>query len=219
MTESVKDFYKVIPKSLIKQYRNNHKCPIKHPFRCLISGPTSSGKTNIVCNILKQMPDTFCNVLVCCKSKHEPLYEYLEMKLKDQIEFFEGVDAIPDLDTFKDYDQTLIVFDDLVNDKQNKIIDYFIRSRKIGRGFSCLYLTQSYYLTPKTIRNQCNYLILLKSANNKDLNLILSENNILNLEYLRLIYKKCTNKDKNFLLICHDNDDSKKFYHNFKNIK
>ena len=76
-----------------------------------------------------------------------------------------------DLDSEK---QNLIVFDDYVTAKDQKpIIDLFIRGRK--KNSSIIYVTQTYYKVPKTIRLQCNYIILFPSCAQKDINLICKE--------------------------------------------
>ena len=64
-------------------------------------------------------------------------------------------DIIPvnDLDSES---QKMVIFDDYVCDKNQKpLIDYFIR----GRHKNCcvIYLSQSYYKTPKDIRLNCSH--------------------------------------------------------------
>jgi hypothetical protein len=51
--------------------------------------------------------------------------------------------------------QVLCVFDDLVNETDQRVIlDYFTRSRH--HGISCMYLTQGYFATPPMVRKNCN---------------------------------------------------------------
>ena len=54
-------------------------------------------------------------------------------------------------------------------------MELFIRGRKIGKGLSLIYLSQSFFKIPKIIRQQFNYLFLLKLSSGRDLNLILSD--------------------------------------------
>jgi hypothetical protein len=55
----------------------------------------------------------------------------------------------------KEY-QNLIIFDGFVTEKdEDLIIDLFIRGRK--KNASVIYLTQSYFSTPKDIRLECSY--------------------------------------------------------------
>ena len=71
--------------------------------------------------------------------------------------------------------QTLIIFDDFISSlKTHPIIsEYFIRGRK--RGASIMFLSQSYYGTPKIIRQNINYLVILKLGGTRDINSILRE--------------------------------------------
>jgi Poxvirus A32 protein len=177
-SNKITNFYDLLPKNFVKKYHNPayKKHLINIPFRMLIVGGSGVGKTSALMEIIHRMKNTFNFIAICCKSKEEPLYQYLEEKIGDSIEFYEGIDNIPDLSEFEDRGQSLIVFDDLVLEKDQKRIEqYFIRARKVGGGVSCCYLTQSYFRTPKMIRAQCNYIILKKLGEKRDLNLILSE--------------------------------------------
>ena len=154
------NFYSQV-KSKNQSYNPNFsKHGIQVPFRILIVGSSGSMKTNTALNILKQMNGTFEKLIVCCKSKEEALYNLLEKKLKDGIKFYEN-GIVPPIDEFSGKEQVCIIFDDLMTLKnQNSIVEYFIRGRK--KKISCMYLTQSYYKCPKTIRLNCNYIILKK---------------------------------------------------------
>lgn len=220
----VTNIYKKIPKSLLPEYHNpnfeNHK--LKIPFRMTIVGSSGAGKTNVAIEILKRMNDTFGKVTVITKNADEPIYNFLKMKIPpDQLEVLEGIENIPDLTDYDTDLQHLVIFDDLVLEKkQDKICEYFIRGRKIAKGLSMMYLTQSYYKTPKTIRLNSNYLILKKLASKRDLNLILSEVNIgVKKDELFRIYKYCVDDNFcNFMLIDCDAPPESKFRKNFHEI-
>jgi len=63
----------------------------------------------------------------------------------------------------------------MVNDlKKHPIIsEYFIRGRK--RGCSLMFLSQSYFNTPKVIRQNINFCVILKLGGTRDVNSILRE--------------------------------------------
>ena len=69
---------------------------------------------------------------------------------------------------------SLIVFDDLITDRNaNKLAsEYYIKGRKVG--FSMVYISQSYYQIAKLIRDNCQYFILGRNLLKKDLRMILS---------------------------------------------
>lgn len=173
------------------------------PFRMIICGSSGSGKTNWLLDLIHRMSGTFMNIVVCCRCKEEPLYNYLETKIKDGLTFYEVQNAIdiPDLDLLEP--KTLIVFDDLVSagkDVQIKIAEYYIRARK--KEVSCVYIAQSYFAIPKIIRQQVNYIVLKKINSSKDLSLILKEFPIdIKLDEFKRIYAEASRGIEQFLLI------------------
>jgi hypothetical protein len=218
----VTNIYKKIPKNLIPKNHNpcfqNHK--IKIPFRMLVVGASGAGKTNVASEIMRRMNETFNDITIITKNSDEPIYNYLRTKMTpDELKILEGIESVPDLESFDPEEQHLVIFDDLVLEKnQNKIVEYFVRGRK--RGISMMYLTQSYYKTPRPIRLNINYLILKKLASKRDLNTILSEVNIgLKKEDLLNIYKYCIDGDfTNFMMIDIDAPAEEKFRKNFLEI-
>jgi len=222
-TNEVQNWYGHIPDSLKTKYHNpnydNHL--INVPFRLLCVGNSGAGKTTLVCEIIHRMDDTFGNIIICTKNADEPLYKFLRTKIKaEQLQVYEGIDNIPDLDSFDPELQHLIVFDDLVLEKDQTIIEqYFIRSRKIAKGVSCIYLTQSYFKTPKTIRLNSNYIILKKLSSTRDLNMIMNDFSLgIEKEVLISMYKFCTEERSNFLFIDIDAPLENRFRRNFLDI-
>ena len=119
------------------------------------------------------------------------------------ITFFKKLTDLPILDKLPKDKQVLVIFDDMVNEKNQEIItEYFIRSRKHGRGVSLAYLSQSYFKIPKTIRLQFNYLIILRLSSVRDLNLIVSDFNLgVTKDKMMEIYKDATKENFHFLKI------------------
>ena len=79
------------------------------------------------------------------------MYDYLESKVDNGLTITEGIDSAPNLDEFDKKEQTLIVMDDLVLEKNQKQLEqYFIRARKLN--CSLVYLSQSYFAVPKIKR-------------------------------------------------------------------
>lgn len=178
---------------------------LKIPLRMLIVGASGSGKTNILMNLMKMFNGTFNYIDIYTRCKAEPLYEYLESKIDKQfLTIYEGLDQFNKLDPNKVYDpemQRLIIFDDMVMEKnQTKIAELFIRGRKLGG--SIIYLSQSYFQVPKTIRAQLSYIILRKVSSTKDINMILRDSSLgVDGQVLNAIYKACTQQLTDFLLI------------------
>lgn len=135
--------------------------PLKHPLRMVICGASGSGKSNILLNIISLMSNTFEKIIIFTQDKDEQLYNYLEEKLEPELfEIFEGIESVNkyNFNNLEDK-QHLIIFDDMcieTEKKQSYIQELFIRGRKMAHkcGVSCIYLTQSYFQTPPTIRKQ-----------------------------------------------------------------
>jgi hypothetical protein len=77
--------------------------------------------------------------------------------------------------------------------KHPMISEYFIRGRK--KSASILFFSQSYYNTPKIIRQNINYCIILKLGGSRDINSILRECRIgISKEQLLYMYNEATKK-------------------------
>ena len=208
---------------LITRHHNPHfdQHQINIPFRMAIIGSSGSGKTSCLLNLLSKMSDTFGHIHVVYKAS-EPLYEFLCNKIGEKcISFYTKISDLPPIENFPNKDkQQLIVFDDQVNesDKAHTLVkEWFIRGRKVGKGVSLVYISQSFFKIPKIIRSQLGYLILLKLASLRDLHLIISDFAMgVDRDLLTKIYKGSTKEFGNFLKIDLDNHNmNKKFSHNF----
>jgi type IV secretory pathway VirB4 component len=216
------NWYEKIPKKYLTESHNPHfkDHGIKVPFRMLIVGSSGSGKTQTLMTLLHKMPNTFEKVYIVTLNKAEPLYEYLHDKYGDEkagklVEIREiGKEGLPDLDKFNKEQQTLVVFDDLINQKnQAPMVDYFIRCRK--KNASVVYISQSYYAVPKMIRNNLTYIILKQVSSMRNLKLIMSEYGFgLTKKAVEKMYNEAT-ENYGFLLIDLENQEGKTFRKNF----
>jgi hypothetical protein len=109
--------------------------------------------------------------------------------------------------------QKLYIFDDLVLDKLPQVSELFIRGRKLG--CSLIFLTQSFYLTPKVIRQNTRYFVILKIAGSRDLQALLRDICVdKTKEELLKIYGYATAEKFSVLLIDTESRD-KKYRKNF----
>jgi len=84
-------------------------------------------------------------------------------------EFGSSIDDIVNINDLNKEYQNLIVFDDMLSEKdQSYFIDFYLRARK--RNASVIYLSQSFFDTPKSIRLQSNYFIFFNISNERELN-------------------------------------------------
>ena len=218
---TIVDWYKEMPKKfLLKQHNPNYEIHgIKIPFRMLIIGGSGAGKTQTFMNILHNFGNTFQNIYIITKNKDEPLYNYLESKTsKDGLQILEGIDNAPDLDSFDKEEQTLIVMDDLVLEKNQKQLEqYFIRARKLN--CSLIYISQSYYAVPRLIRQNLTYLVIKKLNTLSDLFRIMREYSLgVDKNQLKDIYETATVTKQDFLLVDLEEDPQNRFRKNFNEI-
>lgn len=105
--------------------------------------------------------------------------------------------------------QRIVIFDDFVCEKNQKpLIDYFIQGRH--KNCSVIYLTQSYYGCPKSIRINCSHFCLYDFPSTRERNLIAQELGIDKDKYI-----KATSKPYSF---CHVDKQTKKAKRNFTGI-
>lgn len=187
------------------KYINKNKLALQWPFKYIICGSSGSGKTNLELNLILLFL-YYDNLYIYARDTQEPAYQFLmkifnNKKIKrefDTIIFSSDPNEIIDVDELDNEKQNLIIFDDYVTTKdQSKIKDLFIRGRK--KNASIIYLTQSYYDVPKTIRLQCNYISLFPSCSVKDVNMILKEYSVD--ERIRDLYNHVTKKPYKFFTL------------------
>jgi DNA polymerase III delta prime subunit len=215
------DYYKVMPKKyLLKTHNPNFKDhKLNLPFRMLIIGGSGAGKTQTLMNLIRVMNGTFNNIHIITKNKEEPLYEYLESKVDTGLSITEGIDSAPNLDEFDKKEQSLIVMDDLVLEKNQKQLEqYFIRARKLN--CSLVYLSQSYFGVPKMIRMNLNYLIIKRLNTLQDLFRMLREYSLgVSKEALVDLYQHSIQDNKqDFLLVDLDSEPKDRFRFNFLDV-
>jgi len=215
------DFYKSMPKKfLLKSHNPNYKDhKLNLPFRMLIIGGSGAGKTQTLMNLIRIMNGTFNNIHIITKNKDEPLYNYLESKVDTGLSITEGIDSAPNLDDFDKKEQSLIVMDDLVLEKNQKQLEqYFIRARKLN--CSLVYLSQSYFGVPKMIRMNLNYLIIKRLNTLQDLFRMMREYSLgVSKDVLVDLYQHSIQDNKqDFLLVDLDSEPKDRFRFNFLDV-
>ena len=175
----IQNFYETMPDKYkdIKQPNPNFDLHgFEIPFRMVVASPSGGGKTLFITNLISlfsQNKGTFSSCTIITKNKDEPLYRFLESK-SEQIRVLEGLHSLPKLDSYDKDTSSLVIIDDSQNDKhQESIMNFYIRGRKLN--VSIAYLCQNFYVCPKVIRSNCNYLVLLRLSGDRELKMILKE--------------------------------------------
>lgn len=221
MSNKIINFYenkkvkKFMPKSHNPEYKHHL---IKVPFRGIIIGSSGSGKSNMLLNLISIMKGTFNHIYIYTRAE-EPLYNYLQSQIEDDmLTISYDLDDCRNFNEDNYYGQSLVIFDDMCNEKNQRCInELYIRGRK--KNISLLYLTQSYYKVPKTIRLQCQYVFIIKVSGLRDLTMILSEYSLgATKEQLQKMYNYCCNQGEfgNFLLVDLNSTQDKTYRFNWE---
>ena len=168
-------------KSEIK-YKNKHPMLPQHPFRLLINGSSGSGKTNLLMNMILRWL-YFDKLYVFSKHLEQPKYVKIQEFFDDVaektgesiLETGNDIEDIVSIDDLDDTQQNLIIIDDFVTEKNQKCIaDLFVRGRH--KNASVIYISQSYFRTPRDIRLNCSYFVFYSlNQNKKELSLIYND--------------------------------------------
>ena len=171
-------------------------------FRMLICGNSGSGKTNLLYHMLMAPLLYFDKIYLYAKNLEQEKYQNLmqEMNEVSSETGFNLMEAsndkiIPITHLPYENNQKIIIFDDYVCEKnQREIVDYFIQGRH--RNCSVIYLSQSFYKTPRDIRLNCSHYCIYEFPSARERSMISSE-----LGVEKEQYKKATKKPFSFLYI------------------
>jgi hypothetical protein len=213
-----------------EDFLNKHVLVTLWSFRLLICGSSGCGKTNLLMDLIYNYlyyNKIYIYAKDLAESKYQMLQDFFEEvneTMKDETGenfqvaiFSSSKDEIVNVDDLDKEYQNLIIFDDFVTEAdQHMIIDLFIRSRK--KNCSLIYLTQSYFSTPKDIRLQCNYFIFYNISNERELSEIQRDHCLdIDKETFKKYFNKATSEPYSFFLIDKKSRELK-FRKNFDHI-
>lgn len=150
--------------------------------------------------------------MICTKA-NETLYDHLKDTIDNVQVIEEGqVCAMGEYDSET---SKLIIFDDLVMEPkrtQAQISQYFIRGGK--QGWSMIYISQSYFGIPKTIRINSKYVILGWNLTQRDLGIICRDfpTDIPIKTFINLYKRATSKKDEHDDDGCHQSEDRQECY-------
>ena len=201
---------------------NKKKSSSEHndgPFRMLIIGPSGSGKTNTLLHLINKF-HPIDKIYLYAKDADEKKYQYLINEreqagiknLNDPHAFIEYSNDMNDvLENINSYNKNrdkkvLIIFDDMIADIMRSekfkaiVIELFIKCRKLNT--SIVFITQSYFRTPKDARLNSTHYIIMKIGNKKELKCIAEENSgHLDFKDFLKVYNYCTNESYLFMIV------------------
>ena len=133
--------------------------------------------------------------------------------------FFETASDVPDPRELGSEGKNLMIFDDLLLEKQNKCECYYIHGRH--SNVDCFYLSQNYFRLPRqTIRENANFICLFLQ-DLKNINHIYSDHvgEDMSKEEFRKVCRKCCEKPHGFAVIdLNSKKDAGKYRSGFDNF-
>jgi Adenovirus IVa2 protein len=147
---------------------HSHPLPFQHPFTGICSGPTGSGKTELMKHIILNIEDMMNPPpahILWYYAEHQPS---LEQALGERVEFREGC---PTLDDFSDSiggsvdGSTLVIIDDLMSECDSEVTKLFTKGSH-HRNLSIFFLMQNFFYQSKDIRTMSlnsHYILLFKN--------------------------------------------------------
>lgn len=173
----------------------------KHPFTCLISGPTQSGKTHFTLEFLKNMKKLVepvpTKVIWCHGQNQEGL------DIPEFVNMEEGLDV---LDTIDGSEPTLLIMDDLMQEacEDRRVSDLFTKGSH-HKDLSVMMLVQNMFHQGKfmrTISLNAHYMVLFKNPRDagqiRHLSAQLFPGNV---QFLAAAYKQATSRPFGYLLL------------------
>ena len=184
-----------------KKFRQLYSYMPHDTFRMLICGNSGSGKTNLLYHML-MAPLLYCDkIYLYAKNLEQEKYQNLMQEMNEaSVETGYNVmevsndKIIPVTHLPYENNQKIIIFDDYVCEKnQRDIVDYLIQGRH--KNCSVIYLSQSFYKTPKDIRLNCSHYCIF-DVPTRERNMLSSE-----LGVEKEQFKKATKKQYDFIYV------------------
>jgi len=186
---------------------------LKTSFNCLVSGPTGSGKTTFVKNLLSIGDQIFTEkpkkVFLFYKAMQDM---YLEMEKNGLIhEMVDVQDGMPSLDSihdmvspFKNDGGSMIIFDDSMS-SVNSDFELLFCNLSHHDNCSIIFMTQNLFFQDKSFRTMSlnsQYIILMKNDRDKQQISILSRQiSPNNSNYIIQAYQDATKEPYDYLLL------------------
>lgn len=184
-------------------------------YRWSIIGKAGCGKTNSLVSIILSGYLKFDRLWLVSHSVEQPKYKLLtqyfntlekemEKECGERVELLKLITTTTDIPTLEDINSDLhhvFIFDDMLLDKdQSKMEEFFVRGRH--RNCSVIYISQSFFDTPKLVRKNSEYWSIFSCTSNKELRSISDSMSVM-CEYseFKNMFQKATEEPNSFLFI------------------
>ena len=136
---------------------------LRHPFSCLVAGPSNCGKTQFIIKSLQVNAfDTDFDDIIWCYGEMQPAYD----AIKNSCTFVEGLIDPDSLDPTRKH---LVVIDDLMHNSDKRVEHFFTRTCH-HRNTSCFFIVQNLFSQGQGHRNcslNASYIVLFPSPRDR----------------------------------------------------
>ena len=170
----------------------------KHPFTCVIAGPTGSGKTVWVSRFLAQIGLLMTPTpeeIIWCYGEWQPGYNKMR-----GVTFVEGLTKIED---WQGHRRRLVIIDDLMSETDDRVTKLFTKGSH-HRDLSVMYIVQNLFGKNKehrTITLNSHYMVVFKNPRDaSQITHLAKQMYPGKLKYVQEAFKDATSKPHGYLL-------------------
>ena len=180
-------------------------CQFKHPFTAIVAGPTGSGKTVLVRQILSEHETTIANTQDISVLWLYGQWQSLYQKSVDNVKI-KYVEGLPDVTDIKQGNHTIVVIDDLMSELSgNKALTNLFTKGSHHLNLSVIFIVQNMFHHGKEMRTislNTNYYLLLKNPRDRlQIEHLARQMFPGTKSFIRDAYKDATNKPYGYLII------------------
>ena len=134
---------------------------IAHPFTCIVSGPTGSGKSVFTLNLIEHAQEIINpppERIQFCYGEYQKIFDNYP-----EVEYHDG---LPDVSSFDGKKRTLLVMDELMPCTDDRALDIFTQNSH-HRNLAVEYLSLNLFYNNKQTRTlslNSHYIVLFKNA-------------------------------------------------------
>ena len=171
----------------------------QHPFTCMISGPTSCGKTVWVTRFLSNLPKMMMPVpdeVMWCYGEWQPGYNQLKGVVL--------VEGLPKVEEWRMNQRRLVILDDLMSEADDRVSKLFTKGSH-HRNLSVMFIVQNLFGKNKeqrTISLNSHYLMIFKNPRDaSQITHLAKQMYPGKLQYVQESFKDATSRPHGYLLL------------------